>query len=84
MRPEDLSKRCSRIRLPKSKVAERADLDENTVCRALGSKPKHSPLTSTLREIEKVVVAEELELRDHLLELHPIALPQPVEPEGAA
>lgn len=65
-----IAKRVQRLRIAKSEIAKRAELDQNTVFRALSPEP--CTLTSTQRKIEGVVVAEELELRDYLLDLHPL------------
>lgn len=70
MRPADLAKRCSALRLPQSELAALAGLDENTIGRAF--KPEANPLMSTLRAMEAAIAAEERRLRDHLLTLHPI------------
>lgn len=66
-----IAKRVSRLRLPKSEIARAAKLHENTVARVLAAEPKAR--VATERKVDAVVTAEEVALRDHLLELHPLA-----------
>mgnify|MGYP001007969098 CR=1 FL=1 len=69
-RPETLAARIRAIRLPKGFLAEKAALDPMTISRVLSGKT--DPLQSTLDKIERVVAAEEIALRDLLLNLHPL------------
>lgn len=68
MRPMEIAARRERIRLPKKELAERAGVHEMTVNRAL--RDGANPLHDTLKALERVIVEDELALRDHLLELH--------------
>ena len=70
MKPKEIAERRARLRIPKKLIADRSGLDEGTVKRACD--PAGNPLRGTLTKIEQVIVAEELALRDHLLELHPV------------
>lgn len=69
MRPTEIADRRARIRLPKKRLAQLAALDEMTVSRAL--KPGANPLNNTVAKLEGALIAEELELLDALLRLHP-------------
>lgn len=68
-----IAKRVQRLRLPKAEVARLASLHENTVARALSPVPRSQ--VQSLRKIEVALDAEELALRDYLLELHPLTVP---------
>lgn len=70
MRLEQITDRIARVRLPQKALADRAALDEDTVSRALTNKT--DPRNSTLEKIERALTAEEIDLRDHLLALHPV------------
>lgn len=80
MKPSEIEKRRQRIRLPKKALAQRAGLDQGTVSRAL--EDETNPLRGTVEKIEREILAEEVALRDHLVELHPLPVP-PVEKVSA-
>jgi predicted transcriptional regulator len=61
--------RCEAIRLDKNELARRVGRHPNTIKRVLEGK---NSLTDTVSEINRVLVAEELRLRDHCLALHPL------------
>lgn len=65
-----IAKRVQRVRLPNSEIARVSKFHENTVGRAMTDDAKVHP--STLQAIDAVVTAEELALRDYLLDLHPL------------
>ncbi len=70
MRPSDIRDRAAHIRLSNKALAEATGLVENTIGRTLGGRT--SPNLTTCDLLGAAVVAEELRLRDYLIELHPL------------
>jgi hypothetical protein len=65
-----IAKRVERLRMTKSELAGITKFHENTVIRALSdAQPVHK---STAQAIAEAVTAEELALRDYLIDLHPL------------
>lgn len=67
MQPQELAERVQRIRLPKKDIAEKGDLDPNTVTRALAGT---GGLASTRDKIADVLEREERALLAYLFALH--------------
>lgn len=74
MQPEEIRDRCAAIRLPRQELAQRAPCSPVTVRRVFSGKTSR---TDSLDRLGATVVAEELRLRNYLLELHPVE-PEPV------
>ncbi|MET4341988.1 helix-turn-helix transcriptional regulator [Bradyrhizobium sp. RT9a] len=70
MRPETIRERVARIRLSRKALAQATGLVEMTIGRTLNGET--SPNMATFEKIEKVVIEEEIALRDYLLTLHPV------------
>ncbi len=66
----EIRKRVAAINLSLSGLARRAGVEPSVVLR--GCAGKHEPKISTLRKIGDPLIAEEIRLRDYLLELHPV------------
>ena len=65
----ELETRCSAIRLHKQELARRSMRHPNTITNLFQGKGNN---TDTLSAVSRVLLEEELRLRDHLLALHPI------------
>lgn len=70
MRTETIRERVARIRLPRKALAQASGLTEMTIGRTLNGDTL--PNMGTFEKIERVVIEEEIALRDYLLTLHPI------------
>jgi transcriptional regulator with XRE-family HTH domain len=70
MSPEAIAEHARAIRLSFRALGELAGCAENTVNRTLTRATR--PLQDTALAIENALVAEEVRLRDYLLELHPV------------
>lgn len=70
MHPRQIASRAKRIGLQHKVIARQAELDGATVYRIFAGRTR--PLLDTVSRIERVLIAEEIRLRDHLLQLHPI------------
>lgn len=71
MRQETIAERAKAIRLGPSDLSRATGLTAHTVGRTLNGRTK--AFLTTAETIERVIVAEELRLRDYLLALHPVA-----------
>ena len=69
MRPIELAKRCSDLRLPQADLARLARVNGDTVGRTFAG--KHSPRLDTFNKLADAVIAEERRLLRHLIALHP-------------
>lgn len=69
-----IAKRVERLRIRQSDLAGIAKIHKNTVARVLSDEP--NVLTSTQKKVDQAVTAEELSLRDYLLDLHPVPAPE--------
>ena len=69
--PGTIGDRCQMIRLQPANLARRAGCHQLTICRIMRG-ATIDPRYSTLTEIERAIVAEELRLRDYLVGLHPL------------
>ena len=70
MRQETIAERAAAIRLSTSHLSRETGLTAHTVGRTLNSRTR--PFLETAEALEKVIVAEELRLRDYLLTIHPL------------
>ena len=73
MRPSDIAARIKRLGLTQARLAEIAQLDPNTVGRALKAHTPETggPFRSTMNRIETAVTARELDLMRVLVRAYP-------------
>lgn len=65
-----IKQRAERINLSLARLAERSGMPTSTLTRPL--RTGGNTTVRTLERANEALVAEELELRDHLLRLHPL------------
>lgn len=68
---DDIGRRAKEIGYPVNELARAAGVHETTIYRSLGRDSNNS--MQTMRKLMAALTAREIELRDYLLALHPLA-----------
>lgn len=76
--PDQIKSRLDALHISANQIAARAGLHHTTLSRIIGGQSKGIDY-NTLVKLTAAIVAVEIELRDHLLALHPVDRPPQLE-----